>query len=416
MNKPRTLRVLVVDDSAYARQTITQILNQIDGVEVVGKAGDGAEAIPKVMKLSPDLITCDIEMPNMDGFEFLRWLMATRPTPMIMVSSLSAADAAFRALELGAIDFIRKPSRGPSPELKSIRREVERAIEELPDLVLHPGLRVRPPSPGHQPSRPWRLASPNPPRRPRCPHPSRFARRVGPPELVVVGASTGGPAAVEKILHPIPSTFPCPILIVQHMPPGFTRLFAERLDRVCKLTIREAETGLRLEPGHAYICPGGFHSILDNAGHIAAIAADPEDRYVPSVDRTMTSAAHIHGNAVLGILLTGMGDDGKQGMAAIDERRGLTVAESEETALVYGMPERAVSAGVVESGATGGRHSESPAGDCGSTTMTLPTQLRRPEITLRPGRGGSLGSHRRMAAKRYTLALPNPTAQEAFHE
>lgn len=347
MKDGKQLRVLVIDDSAFARQTISSILNGMEGVEVVGKASDGADAIPKILKLEPDLITCDLEMPNMDGYELLRWLMATRPTPTIVVSSLSGQEDVFRALELGALDFVRKPQRSASPELASIQADVERVISELPYLRLQPrkGRPVmrppRLPAPADRPAASVRSAAPSPTSKP---------LRIGdaPPAVVVIGASTGGPAAVEKILRPLPEGYPSPILVVQHMPPGFTRLFADRLDRLCRIRVVESETGQKLEPGTAYVCAGGHHTLVEHTGTVATLAAHPSDRYVPSVDRTMRSVAEHYAGTALGILLTGMGDDGKLGMGALDKSQGMTVAESEETALVYGMPERAIAAGVVD--------------------------------------------------------------------
>lgn len=346
MKEAKPLRAFVIDDSAFARQTISGILAAL-GLEVIGKASDGADAIPKILRLQPDLITCDLEMPNMDGYELLRWLMATRPTPTIVVSSLSGQDDVFRALELGALDFIRKPQGRATPELASIQADIARVIEELPHLRLQPRKGrplLRPP---RLPSLQERPAAPaRPATRPATSKPLRIGD--APAAIVAIGASTGGPAAVEKILRPLPEGYPSPILIVQHMPPGFTRLFAERLDRLCRIRVVESETAQQLAPGVAYVCAGGQHTIVDSTGCLATVPAQPSDRYVPSVDRTLTSVAENYGAAALGILLTGMGDDGKLGLGAIDRAQGMTVAESEETALVFGMPERAIAAGVVD--------------------------------------------------------------------
>lgn len=345
MTKP--LRVLVVDDSAFARQTISAILREIEGVEVVGKATDGADAIPKILKLAPDIITLDIEMPNMDGYGLLRWLMANRPTPTVVVSSVSGAADVFRALELGAVDFVRKPQRSASPELRSIRNELQRIVDDLPRLRL--GIRTTRVETGRErtgPPPPPELERTDRPTRARTSKLLRTTDRL--PSLVVVGASTGGPAAIEALLRALPPAFPVPILIVQHMPSGFTHLFADRLDRLSSVRVVETSTGIALEPGTAYVCAGGQHTILDSTGTLATVPATEDDRYVPSVDRTMMAAASIYGAGLLGVLLTGMGDDGKRGMLAIDRAGGLTVAESEETSLVFGMPERAIAAGAID--------------------------------------------------------------------
>jgi two-component system chemotaxis response regulator CheB len=264
-----------------------------------------------------------------------------------MVSSLSGAGDVFRALELGAIDFVQKPQRNASPELKSIRTELVRVVEELPYLKL----RTRKQRMTRVPvkARPDLVDPPSVPRMApddRAPKPVLANKQR--PRLVVLGASTGGPTAIESLLRPLPADFPCAILIAQHMPAGFTKLFADRLDRLAAIDVAESKSGIKLRPGAAFVCAGGVHTIMDDQGVLATIPGTENDRYVPSVDRTMAAAASVFGADLLGILLTGMGDDGKKGMLAIDRARGMTVAESEETSLVFGMPERAISAGAVD--------------------------------------------------------------------
>ena len=262
-----------------------------------------------------------------------------------MVSSLSGAGDVFRALDLGAIDFIRKPQRAVSVELQSIRTDLERVVEEYPYLRLG---RRKPRAPKTTPRR--QLSITDPPEIPRSDPAIQkplLSLRT-PPELIVVGASTGGPTAIEQILAPVPADFPSPILIAQHMPSGFTKLFADRLNKMCNIEVVESCTGQKLTSSKAYVNAGGVHTIMDSDGFLATMASTEDDRYVPSVDRTMITAAGIYGSRMMGVLLTGMGDDGKRGMLAIHKQRGMTVAESEETALVFGMPERAISAGAVD--------------------------------------------------------------------
>ncbi|MFN7972228.1 MAG: chemotaxis-specific protein-glutamate methyltransferase CheB [Acidobacteriota bacterium] len=333
----KPLRILIVDDSAYARQTLASILEQIPGVEICGKAFDGADAIPKILKLEPDLLTLDLEMPNMDGFAVLRWLSATRPTPAVVVSSLAEAPNVFRALELGAIDFVAKPRRGAGPELLGVKGDLERIVSGFSRLRLRGAPQARPaagPPRAAEPAKPAEEGKP--------------LAKSGTPELVIIGASTGGPAAVEEILVRLPADFPAPVLVVQHMPAGFTRLFADRLARRAAIAVMETRAGERLRPCRAYVCAGGVHTLVTKERYLDLVAPADRDRYVPSVDRAMSSAALACKDRLLGIVLTGMGDDGREGTRAIHAARGLTIAQSEESALVFGMPERAISAGAVD--------------------------------------------------------------------
>lgn len=348
------MRVLVVDDSAYARQTLTTILEGIPGVEVCGKAFDGADAIGKILKLTPDLLTLDLEMPNMDGFGLLRWLSATRPTPTVVVSSLSEAPNVFRALELGAIDFVAKPRRGAGPELMSIRGDLERILSDLSRLRL-PGPRpvteeaARPAAELASKPSATKAALAQQDSAPAAQRMTPKPLRVGGlPELIVVGASTGGPAAVEELLARMPADYPAAVLVVQHMPGGFTRLFADRLSRRVALPVIETRSGEKLRPCRAYVCAGGMHTLVTPQGTLQTVNPEAEDRYVPSVDRAMSSAAFTYQERMAGVILTGMGDDGRQGMLSIHHARGMTLAQSEQSALVFGMPERAIAAGAVD--------------------------------------------------------------------
>jgi two-component system chemotaxis response regulator CheB len=328
------LRVLVVDDSAYNRRNIADILGGRDDLEVVGKAGDGDEALRLVSQLKPDAITLDLEMPRMDGFTFLRILMAKQPTPVIVVSSYSNKENVFKALELGAIDFVAKPDRQFSPD-PAIRNEI------LAKVLLVRNLR---PLTGATPARPA------PP--PRGGEPQTPRVNAAPRYVVAIASSTGGPSALLDIFSRLPERFPGTILIAQHMPDKFTRTFAERLDKKSAVRVVEAQDGDVVSARRAYVCPGkqsmeltcGPGGLSDLRVRVGPGAA--ADRYCPSADRLLRSVAQVAGSRAMGIILTGMGDDGVAGGRAIRAAGGNVIAESEETAVVFGMPGAAVRAGV----------------------------------------------------------------------
>ena len=324
----KTLRALVVDDSAFSRQTIRRILEECPGVEVIGLAGNGIDAIAKTMRLKPDLITLDLEMPEMDGFSFLRWIMIQKPTAVIIVSSYSDTKTVFKALELGAIDFINKPSKRASVDLKGIEKDLKQKVNAVRGLnmeVLSKNIRLLEPA----------VEKPVP-----------VAENTV--DVVAIGSSTGGPAALQIILTRMPEDFPAGIVISQHMPKGFTGPLAERLNKLSNISIKEAEGGDVIEPGRAFICPGACHLVLKKrAGKTKIFLKDAskEDRYTPSVDIMMASVAEVCGERSIGVLLTGMGSDGRQGMLEIKSKGGYTIAESRETAVVFGMPQEAIKAG-----------------------------------------------------------------------
>ena len=328
-------KVLIVDDSAYTRQTMKKIIEEDASLAVVGIASDGVDAMAKVLRLSPDIITLDFEMPNMDGFSFLRWLMSERPTAVIMVSSHADSRTVFRALELGAADFIAKPTRRASTELETIEKDLIRKIKGIKHIrldILSRNLELLDPEekPGKQKQ-------------------VRSARHAV--DVVAVGSSTGGPAALQIILSRIPADFTAAMVISQHMPKGFTGPMSERLDRMCQVQIREASDGDHLKRGTVYICPGGFHLGLKPSREGTQIALREgrlTDKYTPSVDHMMSSVAQAYGSASAGVILTGMGNDGKHGMLEIKKQGGYTIAESEETAVVFGMPGEAIKSGAVE--------------------------------------------------------------------
>ncbi len=336
----KKIRVVVVDDSAFSRRTITRMLEGLDSVEVVGYAINGEEGIQKVIALKPDLITLDLEMPKMDGFTLLRILTTRFSLPVIVISALSGADKVFRALELGALDFVAKPSSSASVDLLSIKEDLQKKVLQI--LALKPGSHVRTVSGSAVPER----AAAEP----------AAAGKAGigihhAIDLVAIGTSTGGPPALQQIFTAFEQKYPFAVVVSQHMPAGFTKAFADRLNRTSLFDIKEAEDGDLVLPGRILIAPGGRNMTFDVCGGqvTARIVAPSEtDRYVPSVDVMLQSCAGIYRNRVAAVILTGMGNDGSKGVRAIKEQGGYVIAESEETAIVYGMPREAVATGVVD--------------------------------------------------------------------
>jgi two-component system, chemotaxis family, protein-glutamate methylesterase/glutaminase len=323
-------RVFVVDDSAFIRKALTRVLKTEPSLRIVGEAASGAEAVGKIPAADPDLVTLDVAMPGMDGQQVLRALLRWKPTLKVVMLSAhtrEGAEATIEALAAGAVDFIDKTSFNLM-DLDTLRREV---IEKL---------------------KVWRLVDSHGNERngksaTATDHAASLvaAARC---ELCVIGASTGGPIALQRILEHIPARFPLPIAIVQHMPVGFTRPFADRLSRLSRLQVSEAVEGDRLRPGRVLLAPAGRH--LRITGSLATVlAAAPADAsHIPSVDVTMKSAARARPGRVLGILLTGMGDDGAEGMATIRAGGGFTIGESEASCVVYGMPRAAEQRGALD--------------------------------------------------------------------
>jgi two-component system chemotaxis response regulator CheB len=323
------IRALVIDDSVFSRRAITKILESSPLVEVVGVARDGEDALAKVFELAPDVITLDLEMPRMDGFTFLRIVMSRRPTPVIVVSSRSGDAEVFKALELGAVDFVAKPAIGGAGDNASIERELLRKVHATRGLQIEKvreRIRAAPPRVAHGPA-------------------------MGAARVVAIGASTGGPAALMQIFGAFPEAPPIAFLVSQHMPAGFTADFAERLDRLTPLRAVEARGGEAVEPGTILLAPGGRHLELQVVERrlVAAVAEpDRSDKYTPSIDRLFESAAkHVAGD-LLAVVLTGMGDDGRRGAAAVRAAGGRVIAESRDTALIFGMPQQAIRAGAVD--------------------------------------------------------------------
>ncbi len=338
----KKLRVLVVDDSAYNRQTIAEILNGHPEIEVVGKAYDGEEGLKLVAQLKPDLVTLDIEMPRMDGFTFLRIVMSKMPTPVIVISSHSRKQEVFQALELGALDFIAKPSHHIAPDIASLRNE-----------IIAKALTVHSLEPVHFTKRVNMNVPKAEPREQRGGATEWQAPRAAQPatRLVCVGASTGGPPALESLFKAMGTSPQCAFLVAQHMPAKFTRAFAERLNRMTSLDIREAEEGMEILGGCVYIAPGGKHMELTRSGdaHFIKLQDVREtDRYVPSIDRLFESAAMSFEMSMLAVVLTGMGADGAAGVRIVRQAGGRTIAESQESSIVFGMPKEAIQTGCVD--------------------------------------------------------------------
>jgi two-component system chemotaxis response regulator CheB len=333
------VRVLVIDDSAYNRRTIIKILETIPGIEIIGYACDGEEGLRKVFDLKPDLVTLDLEMPRMDGFTFLRIVMENRPTPVIVVSARSEDENVFKALEFGAVEFIAKPSPRLSPELFNIREDLVRKVREIAMADMAKVLKRTIPEPA-SPARPRGRTAPK-------------GTAVGDRQVsqVVIGASTGGPPALQAIFSAIREAVPVGFAISQHMPPGFTRAFADRLNKFSALEICEARPGDLVQPGRVLIAPGGKNLVFRRReGEITVHPEDPspDQRYVPSVDVMFLSAAEVFGPKLLGVILTGMGNDGARGVSGIKKHGGQTFAESEETSVVFGMPKEAIATGHVD--------------------------------------------------------------------
>ncbi|HTQ09607.1 MAG TPA: chemotaxis response regulator protein-glutamate methylesterase [Fimbriimonadaceae bacterium] len=315
------ISVLVVDDSAFMRKVVTQILIE-GGLVVLGQARDGHEAIEKAASLRPDVITLDVEMPGMDGITALKEITEKLHIPVVMLSSLTQAGAVttLRCLEQGAVDFVAKPSGAISLNIREVGAEIVAKVRTAAQVKVVPATisaAVKP------------LAA------------SRGLRR----SLVLIGSSTGGPRALQAVIPALPGNLMIPIVVVQHMPPAFTATLAERLNQSSALSVKEAAPGDRLTPGQVLVAPGGHHLEFDGSGR-ASINDGPVVHGVrPAIDVTLASLVRTYGPSMVGVLLTGMGSDGALGLKAIRDSGGFTIAESESTCVVYGMPKAAVDLG-----------------------------------------------------------------------
>ncbi|POR49825.1 response regulator receiver-modulated CheB methylesterase [Paraburkholderia eburnea] len=346
------IKVLCVDDSALIRSLMTEIINSQPDMTVVATAPDPLVARELIKQHNPDVLTLDVEMPRMDGLDFLEKLMRLRPMPVVMVSSLTERgnEITLRALELGAVDFVTKPKVG-------IRDGMLDYAEKLADKVRAASrARVRPAAPVRAPAAPGAGAAPHAGAHAAHAHaPAAAAPMINNPlvsteKLIIVGASTGGTEAIREVLQPLPPDAPA-VLIAQHMPPGFTKSFAQRLNGLCRITVKEAEHGERVLPGHAYIAPGHAHLLLARSGanYIAHLSDDPPvNRHRPSVDVLFRSAAQHAGKNAIGVILTGMGRDGAAGLLEMRKAGAFTLAQDEASCIVFGMPREAIALGAAD--------------------------------------------------------------------
>lgn len=325
------ISVLIVDDSAFMRKALSMMLEGDPDIRIVGTARDGKEALDLVRTLQPDVVTMDVEMPRMDGLTALKALMETSPRPVIMISSLTreGADATLQALEAGAVDFIPKQMSFVSLEITKIKDELVQKVKNA--------ARAR-----------FRLLRPARPAPLAAPAPTRLPFRAGNVRAVVIGVSTGGPFALQRVIPRLPADFPVPVLVVQHMPPHFTRSLADRLNDLSPLRVKEAETGDLAVPGTVLIAPGGRHLLLRPSplGPTVATPEMPETLHRPSVDVMFESANDAFRGHVLAVVMTGMGRDGREGARAIRASGGKILTQDEESCVVYGMPKSVVEAGL----------------------------------------------------------------------
>ena len=329
----RILRVLVVDDSAYVRKVVREILSRSPFVEVVGTARDGREALDLVEQLEPDVVTCDLIMPELDGVGFVREQMQRRPVPIIIMSvAKETAAAALTALDLGAIDFVQKPTALASEKIFEVSAELIEKVKAAGSIALN------------------RIATAPSPTSTAVSEPETQVPGSHSVDLVVIGISTGGPQALKRLIPQLPKDFPVPVAMVMHMPVGYTEMYAAKLNELSRLEVREAAEGDEVKPGYVFLAPAGRHLTLkrDASGKVIThLDAKPFDMlHRPAVDVLFKSAAEVYGNRVLGVVMTGMGSDGKQGAAWIKSQGGLVFTEAESSCVVYGMPCVVVEAGL----------------------------------------------------------------------
>jgi len=338
----KKIRVIVVDDSALVRGLLTEIINRQSDMECIGAANDPLIAREMIRERNPDVITLDIEMPKMDGLDFLERLMRLRPMPVVMISTLTerGAEVTIRALELGAVDFVSKPRLGLAEGISELAGQIVEKIRVAagahirrltPTTTPTAGVGTTPPA-GSAPTAPVSIG------------------RVSTEKLIAIGASTGGTEAIKEILVRMPANAPA-IVITQHMPPGFTTSFAARLNGLCQITVQEAENGARILPGHAYIAPGGKQFRVDKSGaNYVCVVEDAEavNRHKPSVEVLFKSVAKVVGRNALGVMLTGMGNDGAKAMKEMRDAGSYNFVQDEASCIVFGMPREAILHGAAD--------------------------------------------------------------------
>ena len=329
----RVLRVVVIDDSAYVRKVVREILTRSPFVEVVGTARDGREALDVVERLEPDVVTCDLNMPELDGVGFVREQMQRRPVPIIIMSIANeTAEAALTALDAGAVDFVQKPTALASEKIFEVSSELLEKVKAAGSIVLN------------------RIDSTPAPRI--TPQTDPMAKVAGSHavDLVAIGISTGGPQALKRLIPRLPEDFPVPVVMVMHMPVGYTEMYAAKLNEIAPLEVREAAEGDEVKPGRVFLAAAGRHLKFsrDAAGKVTThLDAKPfQTLHRPSVDVMFQSAAEVYGSRLLGVVMTGMGSDGKAGAAWIKSQGGLVFTEAESSCVVYGMPASVMEAGL----------------------------------------------------------------------
>ena len=329
------VRVLVVDDSAYVRKMMTQMLGRSPFVDVIGTARDGREALELASTLNPDVITCDLNMPEMDGVAFVREQMAKRPVPIVIISVASpSGEQVLAALEAGAVDFLQKPTALATDRLLEVADELVAKVKAAAGAQM------------------WRIAASGAPRTAVKPAAAVVSRLT---DILLIGISTGGPQALKTLVPQLPANFPIPVAMVLHMPVGYTELYAKKLDELSQLHVKEAEEGDAIEAGNAYLAPAGRHLSFRRSGArvVAHLDVRPLDMaHRPAVDVMFQSAAEIYGARAMGVVMTGMGSDGRDGAAWIKARGGQIITEAEQSCVVYGMPRSVVEAGLSDTSAS----------------------------------------------------------------
>lgn len=329
----RVLRVVVIDDSAYVRKVVREILSRSPFVEVVGTARDGREGLDVVERLEPDVVTCDLIMPELDGVGFVREQMQRRPVPIIIMSIANeTAEAALTALDAGAVDFVQKPTALATEKIFEVSAELIEKVKAAGSITLN------------------RIPSAPPPQITAISDPAPKVLGSHSVDMVAIGVSTGGPQALKRLIPQLPEDFPVPVVMVMHMPVGYTEMYAAKLNEISRLEVREAAEGDELKAGRVFLARAGRHLVMkrNSDGNVVThLDAKPFDTlHRPSVDVLFQSAAEIYGSRVLGVVMTGMGSDGKQGAAWIKSQGGLVFTEAESSCVVYGMPSVVMEAGL----------------------------------------------------------------------
>ncbi|MCP1626543.1 protein-glutamate methylesterase/protein-glutamine glutaminase [Pseudomonas nitroreducens] len=350
------VKVLVVDDSGFFRRRVSEILSADPQIQVVGTATNGREAIDQALALKPDVITMDYEMPLMDGITAVRTIMQRCPTPVLMFSSLTheGARVTLDALDAGAVDYLPKNfediSRNPDKVRQLLCEKVHTIAKSNRRFAAYSSYSSSPAAPASTPAassaRPAAPASSGASHAP-APATSAAPKRK-PYRLVAIGTSTGGPVALQRVLTQLPANFPAPLVLIQHMPAAFTKAFAERLDKLCRITVKEAEDGDILRPGVALLAPGGKQMMVDARGAIRILPGDERLNYKPCVDVTFGSASKAYGDKVLAVVLTGMGADGREGARMLKQGGAQVWAQDEASCVIYGMPMAIAKAGLAD--------------------------------------------------------------------